>query len=303
MNPFDLLNRPMLEDDLAAVATDPWTRALRRLAAEYRQQGLVVANGELLYSNLLEGAAQVLTCHPYRLWEYVSLFQVLGDSFDRRRFLDVGGAGSILPCLLAEHGGRGVALELQPLLVALSRQVSRVQGVDLHAEVADAATVAGHEAEFDFATCVSVLEHVPPAERPRLLRNVHRMLRPRGFLYLTFDYGTHVAAKDDQPPAGRPATLDESLTDIAPLCASLEEAGFVFIENDPRELPAQVLARKSAPRHAAVARRMALNRPPFDAETPWSEIGRYLARRLGLGRRRTTRYARHNFFRLFVRKV
>jgi len=46
---------------------------------------------------------------------------------------------------------------------------------------------------------------------------------------------------------------------------------------------------------------MALNRRPFDAETPWPEVVRYLGRRLlGIGRRTVTRYARHNFFRLFV---
>jgi SAM-dependent methyltransferase len=300
VRPLELLNRPMLDEDIAAVASDPWALALRRLVAEYREQGLVVANGALRYSNILEGPAQMLTCHPYRQWEYASLFRVLGDSLDGRTFLDVGGAGSPLPCLLAENGARGVALDLEPLLVELSNHVSRVRGLDLRAEVADAVTLSGRSAEFDVVVCISVLEHVPPADRPRLLRNAFRMLKSGGLLFLTFDYGTHVAG--DRARGTSWTTLDESLPDIAPLCEALEHTGFVFVGNDPRELPDEVLAQRAAPHHTAVTHRLALNRRPFDARTPWVEVGRYVARRLGLGRCPPTRYARHNFFRLFARR-
>jgi SAM-dependent methyltransferase len=285
----ELLNRPMLDEDLALVASHPWTRALRRLVAEYREQGLAVVNGGLAYSNLLEGPAQMLTGHPYRLWEYTSLFGVVGDSFDGRRFLDIGGAASPLPCLLAEHGGRVLAIEREPLLVSLSDHISRVRSLDLRAEVADAGTFSGGTGAFDVVTCVSVIEHVPRGACPRLFRNIARMLVPGGLCYLTFDYGTH---------DGR---ADQSIPEIAPLGRALEEAGLRFVGNDPRELPDEVLALRSAPRHAAVAQRMRLNRRPFDADTPWPEVGRYLVRRLlGLGRHPPTRYARHNFFRLFL---
>jgi 2-polyprenyl-3-methyl-5-hydroxy-6-metoxy-1,4-benzoquinol methylase len=302
VKPFDSLNRPMFEEDVEWVISDPWAHRLRRLVAEYREQGLAVVNGALAYSNLLEGPAQMLTCHPYRQWEYASLFRVLGDSLDGRTFLDVGGAGSPLPCLLAENGARGVALDLQPLLVELSNHISHVRGLDLKAEVADAVTLSGRSAEFDVVICISVLEHVPPANRQRLLRNVSRTLKPGGLLYLTFDYGTYVAGDLPRTRDTRRTGLDESLSDVTPLCEALEETGFVFVGNDPRELPREVLALKAAPHHAVIAHRLALNRPPFDAGTPWPQVGRYLARRLGLGRRPRTRYARHNFFRLFACK-
>jgi 2-polyprenyl-3-methyl-5-hydroxy-6-metoxy-1,4-benzoquinol methylase len=292
----------MLEGDLVVVASHPWARAARRLAADYRKKGLAVANGDLRFSNLLEGPAQMLTGHPYRLWEYVSLFRVLEDPFEGRRLLDVGGAGSILPCLLAEHGAKVVSLDLQPLLVGLTNHVARVQGIDLCAEVADAVTVTGRDGEFDVVTCVSVLEHVPPPEHPRLLQNLSRMLKPGGVLYLTFDYGTYVATTSYRSHETAETTPDESLPDVGPVCEGLEAAGLALMGNDPRELPAEVLALKAAPGHRGVAERMALNRPPFDAATRWSEVGRYVARRLGLGRRPETRFARHNFFRLFARK-
>jgi SAM-dependent methyltransferase len=301
VDPSQLLNRPMLERDLGEVAVDPWAAALRRLVAEYRELALPLANGELAYCNLLEGPAQLLTCHPYRLWEYASLFKALGEELRARRFLDVGGAASPLPFLLAEHGAQGLALELQPLLVALSNHVSARRGLDLRAELSGAVAEVGHPEAFDFATCVSVLEHVPAAERPQLLQSVARALKPGGLLYLTFDYGSYVAPSAYPQHAGAGAGLDESLSDLAPLCAALTQAGFAFLGNDPRQLPGELLALKAAPRHLAMARRMALNRRPFDAETPWPEVVRYLGRRLlGVGRRTVTRYARHNFFRLFV---
>jgi SAM-dependent methyltransferase len=194
-----------------------------------------------------------------------------------------------------------VALERQPLLVELCNHAARARGLDLRAEDVDATTGIGPEGGFDLAACISVVEHVPPAERRSLLRNAARALRPGGLLYLTFDYGTHVArAPYGQGPADSP---DEALADLEPLCATLLEGGLSFVENDPRELPEEVRARKTAPGHVATARRMALNRPPYDAETPWSEVGRYLGRRLlGLGRTPPTRYASHNFFRLFLRR-
>jgi SAM-dependent methyltransferase len=301
MDPSRFLNRPMLERDLPEIGHDRWAGELRRLVAEYREQGLPLVNGDLAFSNLLEGPAQMLTCHPYRLWEYSSLFKVLGEPHGGSTFLDVGGAASPLPFLLAEHGARGVTLDLQPLLVCLSNHVSQVRGLDLRAEVADAAAGIGGDAEFDFATCVSVIEHVPRDRRSPLFRNIARAIKPGGFLYLTFDYGTYAVRDSRQGHESSSETIDESLSDLAPLCDDLRAAGLAFVENDPRQLPDEVIALKAAPHHAAVARRMVASRRPFDAETAWLEIGRYVGRRLlGLGRRPATRYARHNFFRLFL---
>jgi hypothetical protein len=125
-----------------------------------------------------------------------------------------------------------------------------------------------------------------------------------GIFYLTFDYGTYQAHTPYLRHEGVLATADESIGDIAPLCTALAEAGFTFLGNDPRNLPTFVLAKKAAPRSAEVAFRMSLNRPPFDADTVWSEVARYLAKRLlGHGSRTRTRYSHHNFFRLFLVKV
>ena len=100
-------------------------------------------NGSFAFSNMAEGDAQILTCSPYRLWEYTSLFRVLNGASPRGlRFLDIGGAGSPLPFFLAERGLVGEAVDLQPMLVAVCNHVAAVRKLPLHAAVATATPTA-----------------------------------------------------------------------------------------------------------------------------------------------------------------
>jgi SAM-dependent methyltransferase len=300
-----LLNRPMLPADLEAVRRSPWAKALRDLVREYRAQALPVMNGGFAYSNLVEGPGQMLTCNPYRLWEYASLFEVLEDG-PPRRFVDVGGAASPLSFLLAERGHPGLAVDLQPLLVQLCDHVAAVRGLPLEAATGDITRdFADRAGEFDLATLVSVLEHVPAHARPPLFAALRRLLRPGGLLYLTFDYGGYVERsasyrrRHDEPEA-----VSESVSDLDSLCRVLEEAGFRFVGDDPRALPAEVRARTASPDWRRVTRRYTLNTRAFDDSTPWSDLARYVVRRVArLPRVRASRFAEHNFFRMYLEAV
>lgn len=298
MNALELLNRPMLPGDVAALAADPWAAKVRRLARDYAQQGLPVLNGSFLHSNLREGPAQCLTCNPYRLWEYSSLLGFLAKSGGKKRFLDAGGAGSPLPYVLAEHGHEGVALDLQPWLVSLCRHVAAARQLPLQAVTGDITGQADAPgAPFDLVACVSVIEHVPEPKRPRALANLRSLLMPGGLLYLTFDYGDYQTAG-----AGPGCSFTEAVRDVEPLFEAVEAAGFQFAGNDPRALPADVLAHRAAPAHTETLRGHLLNLGPVDGRTPWRTLAGYLARRLGLWNPSASgRYARHNFFRLFLR--
>jgi SAM-dependent methyltransferase len=285
----ELLNRPMFATDLRVVEGQPWAQRLRRLVAEYASDSLPVMNGSFAASNLREGKDQALTCGPYRLWEYASLFLVYQAERPWRRVLDVGGAASPLPYLLAESGIVTHALDLQPLLVAVCNHVAAVRGLPLTAAVADIAAGVEGEERYDAVVMISVIEHIDPPRRPDVFRVIHDLLEPGGLLYLTFDYGTY--ARDG----------DTSIGDVAELCATAEELGFAIVGNDPRSLPPDVLALKCAPRARAVARRMAANAGVFDAATPLPAIAKYLFRRVILDPRpRPTRFDEHNFFRLFL---
>jgi len=304
---LELLNRPMLDDDVAATARSPWALQLRDMVRDYSRASLPVMNGGFKYSNLKQGDDQILTCGPYRLWEYSSLFLLHDSTKPWRRFLDVGGAASPLPYFLAERGIAGRAVDLQPLLVAVCNHVAEVRGIPLTAEVADVTaddvrTRPTFES-FDLVTCVSVLEHVPPAGRAALLAALFRLLEPGGLLYLTFDYGDYVEHDDYRGAGGAPSHSSSSISDLAALCEMLASAGFIFAGNDPRALPADVLALRRAPHADSVMRRYWLNSGPFDAATPLRAVAKYAMKRIvPVARAGASRYQHHNFFRMFLRR-
>jgi SAM-dependent methyltransferase len=297
-----LLNRPMLAEDFDAASASPWAAEMRAMVRDYTRAALPVMNGSFLYSNLRQGDDQILTCGPYRLWEYTSLFLKHDDAAPWRRFLDVGGAASALPYFLAERGIAGRAVDLQPLLVAVCKHVAAVRGIPLTADVADVTADSARDS-YDLVTCVSVLEHVPPERRAALLAAFFRLLQPGGLLYLTFDYGDYVEHDVYQGAAGAPSHASSSVSDLGVLCETLQSCGFVFEGNDPRELPAEVLALRRAPRANEFMRRHALNNVPFDAATPWRAVAKYAVKRaVPFARHSPTRYDRHNFFRMFLRR-
>lgn len=306
MTQTELFNRPMLESDLAGLATNPVAAEIRALVRRYRDDALPVVNGSFAYSNLLEGNDQALTCHPYRLWEYASLFGVPGLLEEKRRFADVGGAGAPLAYLLSEKGHPGLAIDLQPFAVDLCNYVASVRSLPLEARVGDVtADFSDRSGQFDLVTCISVIEHVPPASRPQFLAGIRRLLRPGGMLYLTFDYGSYQVAESTyhrhKPGSGGGS---ESLSDLDRLCGTAVEAGFRFPGNDPRSLPAGIRSLQSAPGRAEVMHRRAMNLGPVDGATPWPVLLKYLARRvLGIRRPIPSRFDRHNFFRMILERV
>jgi SAM-dependent methyltransferase len=298
-----LLNRPMLESDLETLAGNPWASKIRELVARYRQRGLPVMNGSFAVSNLVEGDSRTLTCHPYRLWEYTSLFLGLDDAARSELLLDVGGAGAPLAFLLAENGYRVMTVDLQPLLVAVAQHVATTLSLPLEARVADVVAGASDlEGKVGAIAFVSVLEHVPAAERRAMFDALFRLLRPGGLLYMTFDYGDF-EERDAYVQPGRAAHVSRSIGDVAALADEIEAAGFRFRGNDPRQLPDDVLRLRSAPGRRDVLRRVAALSRPFDETTPWTSVLKYVFKRLLRYSPKTpTRFDRHNFFRMYLEK-
>ncbi|MGD8563180.1 MAG: class I SAM-dependent methyltransferase [Desulfarculaceae bacterium] len=304
MNPMDLWNRPMLEQDLAALAGDSHALALGAMVREYAGMGLPVMNGSFEYSNLREGPSQVFTLSPYRLWEYASVFKALDLLGPEAAFLDIGGAASALPYYLAEQKMPGLSLELQPLLVDVCNHVARQRQLPLQAVAGDITSLdAGDDTSFALVCFVSVLEHIPSKEYGLLFRQIHKLLEPGGILYITFDYGTYVSIITDKASEQGPYALDQSIGDIAPVCESLRESGFSFINDDPLELTPDLAAQQSAPGHTEVARQYRLAMGPVDGRTSWRRLLRYaLERLIPLASRAESRFAKHNFFRMFLQK-
>jgi SAM-dependent methyltransferase len=271
--------------------------------SRYRQDALPVLNGSLAYSNLAEGTDQILTCNPYRLWEYSSLFLELDRGRSCELFVDIGGAGSALSFLLAENGFRGKSADLQPLLVALCNHVAAVRNLPLQAVVADVTTDLGEMAgQCDLVTFISVLEHIPATARPQVMRRMFELLRPGGLLYMTFDYGTYSEVDAYRLHEGKVMEQSGSIATIGEFAAMALDAGFHFVGNNPLELPPEVQGLQSAPDHRRVIWRYTMNIGPIDASTRWPLLAKYLVKRLLHYTASRSRFEKHNFFRAFLEK-
>jgi len=302
---YNLLNRPMTSDDLIIVKENVIALQIKELTQSYRKEGFPVMNGSLLYSNMLEGPDQILTCSPYRLWEYSSLFEVLRMSDSQMIFLDIGGAASPLPYLLAENGFNGLAIDLQPLLVGICNYVASVRKLPLISKVSDITKDFSVEKEkYDVVTSISVIEHLPPSVRKKIFENVHYILKPGGLFYITFDYGTYKAATSYLKHQDTREEESESISDVGYLCSMILKCGFEFIGNNPLELPGSLLELKSTPGWKDYMWRCAMNTNSIDAKTPVRDLVKYSLKRLfHYTGAKSSRFREHNFFRMFLRKI
>jgi SAM-dependent methyltransferase len=296
----DHANRPMLEEDLESVKMDQNGLAIRRMVRDYSSQFLPVMNGSFEYSNLREGPSQQLTCHPYRLWEYSSLFKGWAAE-PGAPVLDVGGAASPLPYFLAEQGYDVTTTDLQELLVDIANDVAKARRIPLRAVANDIASdTRSLGGPFALVTFVSVIEHIAVSQQAAILRAIYNVLRPGGLLYMTFDYGSFA---ETTRYSGEESERSQAISDIIPLAAQLEEIGFRFCGNDPRGLPVSVLALKASPRFREIAKEQRMLSGPMDSETPWKTWMGYAVRRaFPLGAKAENRLGHHNFFRFFLEK-
>jgi SAM-dependent methyltransferase len=59
--------------------------------------------------------------------------------------------------------------------------------------VGSAAALPFPDESFDTVVCWEVLEHIPPDSEPTAFREIHRVLRPGGVLYLSTPYASGIA--------------------------------------------------------------------------------------------------------------
>ncbi len=166
---------------------------------------------------------------------------------------DAGG-GAVLdagcgPGRVAGHLGRlGLevrGIDLSPTMVEIARREHPAHdfavGSLLDLDVPDE-SLAGVLAWYS-------LIHVPPADQPRVLAELHRVLRPGGHLLMAFQIGTEPVHRDELD--GIPLDLVFHRLDLDRMAAMAEEAGFDILsrtraERRPEERTPQgfVLARR-----------------------------------------------------------
>lgn len=188
-NPRDAINKcaRWLEEDLQRPDIKAIADQIRALKAELTAKGLRFTN-----------TAGNFLAREYRppfeegkLWEDAWLIRHSGVS-PGHDVLDVGGASTIFSCYLASLGCRVVVVDNDwancgTLLNA--RHVAKRMGWRLDAldrDVCHPLPLA--DDAFDRVFSVCVLEHLPPAVRQGLMRQIGRVLKPGGIAGFTMDY-------------------------------------------------------------------------------------------------------------------
>lgn len=101
------------------------------------------------------------------------------------RILDIGAGDGRLTHLLAERFRFVVGLEPQARALALARLMTEINGTSPALLQADAADLPLRPASFDCVTAFDVIEHLPRPTMERLLREMRRVLVPRGWAVVT----------------------------------------------------------------------------------------------------------------------
>ena len=110
--------------------------------------------------------------------------RLLGLAGAGAQLLDAGcGAGRDMAWLEAQ-GAQMIGVDLSRGMLAQARQITRGPLAQM-----DLRRLAFRDGRFDGVWCAASLLHLPKAEAPAALREVHRVLRPEGLLHLSIQEG------------------------------------------------------------------------------------------------------------------
>jgi 2-polyprenyl-6-hydroxyphenyl methylase / 3-demethylubiquinone-9 3-methyltransferase len=154
-----------------------------------------------------------------------------------RAVLDVGcSVGSIEMLFHLEHPECAPDLTIQGVDIS-SEAVARANGLKLPNctfRAYDGATLPCADDSFDLVMGIEVIEHV--ADKPRLIAEIRRVLRPGGRVFLTTPNPRCWALRAEQGLervlrwcAGRPAHDKDAFIELSDLAAMLSSAGFTPI--------------------------------------------------------------------------
>lgn len=133
--------------------------------------------------------------HEHKFWENASIMQQLVELSvpTSAKLIDVGSGGMFFPPYLAVAGGYK-NLHITDSMSNFDIR-SRVQaqasayGIELPVTAAFAENMNMFESEsFDVVMCISVIEHVKADRHDDALRELCRMTKPGGYLFITSDF-------------------------------------------------------------------------------------------------------------------
>jgi 2-polyprenyl-3-methyl-5-hydroxy-6-metoxy-1,4-benzoquinol methylase len=84
----------------------------------------------------------------------------------------------------ALRGARVVGLDLDQEAMQISRELARRHSVRVEFEARDATQTGYPDASFDYISCAQVLEHLPPERQIAMLREIWRLCKPGGHIWI-----------------------------------------------------------------------------------------------------------------------
>jgi SAM-dependent methyltransferase len=104
-------------------------------------------------------------------------------NFHRFQILDVGCAEAGFLDALHAAGVMGMGLEVEPARIALSKRFNPDLDI-LEGDITDPGIISRINKKFDLIVMRDVIEHIP--DKDTALEHLNALLRPDGFLYITF---------------------------------------------------------------------------------------------------------------------
>ncbi|HYL36197.1 MAG TPA: methyltransferase domain-containing protein [Bryobacteraceae bacterium] len=154
-----------------------------------------------------------LSLRPFRLWEYIWLYKILGLGAGGNSVLDLGGPASHIVISAALAGNKVHSLDLNPRIVQAGRRCADAFQLESYrAEVGDMRDLSSIAPNsVDRIVCCSVLEHLTGPDQKKALSEMARVLAPGGVIGLTFDYGAGAPGVNSYlpPPHEPPETADQ----------------------------------------------------------------------------------------------
>jgi SAM-dependent methyltransferase len=169
----------------------PWTPGLKDFMGEFARGGVPFRND-----------------HEHRLWEYGSIMQQLTELHVPKTasILDTGsGASYFPPYLKARAGYEGIVVSDSMGYGDITEWL-RAQcfflGITIPLVVAPVEHLGLDDDSFDVTMCISVIEHLPAEQYEAGLRELHRVTKPGGLLFITSDYFRSQAHSLTSPALG-----------------------------------------------------------------------------------------------------
>jgi SAM-dependent methyltransferase len=197
------INKTMDREDLFHEAARPTVEAINRLTKDiYRKkQNMTSWYGTLEppFTNVgvdnrgdgyepLPGAADDNRIPWFLYWEIEWVLRH-GPKLERgMRVLDAGGTSSLFSCYLASLGVEVHSIDINPGLVKNATKIARKMGWEFHAYSMDIEKMTFKDMYFDHAFSICVFEHLDFYTKQRAMIDIHRCLKPGGWISITFDY-------------------------------------------------------------------------------------------------------------------